>query len=196
MPARVYWMRRLVVLTALAVVVAVVVLLVRLFGGAAGSVHAGAAATARPRPTTSTAPSTTPSPTSSAPRACAAGSLKLTLTADAASYPRGALPTFTVTIVDAGPTACLVDAGDAQREIVIASGADRIWSSRDCASPAAQSRRLLLAPGAPDATQVQWPRTRSAAGCPGGQPAALKGTYSAVLTLAGASSQPVALVLQ
>lgn len=200
MPARVYWMRRLVVLGAVAVVVALGVVLVRLVGGGPGSSSVGAARTLPPSPsaspTTSRAASTTPSPTSGVPPACEAASLGLTLEADAASYPRAKLPTFTVTLVNTGPVPCLVDAGDAQREIVVTSGADRIWSSRDCAGPATRSRRLLLVPGTPDKTQVQWSRTRSAAGCPGNQPAALKGTYSAVLTLAGASSQPVALVLQ
>jgi hypothetical protein len=187
--------RRLVVLVGVAVALAVVVWLVQLVGGNGRGTTAGAPPAAQPSPSTVAAVSTTPPPTANVPQACAAAGLGLTLTADAGSYPRGGVPTFTVTIVNRGPTACLVDAGDAQREIVVTSGADRVWSSRDCAAPDAQSRRLLLAPSVPDATQVRWPRTRSAAGCPAGQPAALKGTYSATLTLAGASSPPVPFVL-
>jgi hypothetical protein len=187
-PARVYWVRRLVVLAAVVAVVLVAVWVVPFVAGKVGDLFSGAkGAAAGPTTTTSAAPV--------GPQPCAADALGLTLAADAASYPARALPTLTVTLVNKGPAGCVVDAGEAQREIVIMSGTDRIWSSRDCATGAALTRELLLAPGAPDATTVQWQRTRSAAGCPAGQPAALKGTYSATLTLAGASSQPVVFVL-
>jgi hypothetical protein len=171
LPARVYWVRRFVVLAAVLAVVLIVAWIVPFVVGKVGAAPVG-------------------------PQPCAAGALGLTLAADAASYPAGALPTLSVTIVNNGPTECVVDAGEAQREIVITSGTDRIWSSRDCATGVALTRELLLAPGAPDATTVQWQRTRSAAGCPGDHPAALKGTYSATLTLAGASSPPVVFVLE
>ena len=67
---------------------------------------------------------------------------------------------LTVTLVNNGLASCVVDAGEAQREIVIMSGTDRIWSSRDCAAGTALTRELLLARGAPDTTTVQWQRKR------------------------------------
>lgn len=187
LPARVYWVRRLVVLAAVVAVVLIAAWAVPFVAGKAGDLFSGAKGAA-PAPTTTTSAAVGPQP-------CAPASLGLTLAADAASYPASALPTFTVALVNNGTVGCVVDAGEAQREIVVMSGADRIWSSRDCASGATLTRELLLAPGAPDTTTVQWQRTRSVTGCPGGQPAALKGTYSATLTLAGVSSQPVVFVL-
>ena len=186
--ARVYWVRRFVVLAAVVAVVLVAVWVVPFVAGKVGDLFSGAKGAA-------SAPTTT-SPAAGGPKPCAVDALGLALAADGASYPASALPTLTVTLVNKGPASCVVDAGEAQREIVIMSGTDRIWSSRDCAAGAALTRELLLVPGAPDATTVQWQRTRSAAGCPAGKPAALKGTYSATLTLAGVSSQAAVFVLQ
>lgn len=189
LPARVYWVRRFVVLAAVVAVVLIAAWIVPFVAGKAGDLFSGArSATPGPTPTTPAA--------EVGPQPCATDALGVTLAADAASYPAGALPTLSVTLVNNGPAGCVVDAGEAQREIVITSGTDRIWSSRDCATGDALTRELLLAPGAPDATTVQWQRTRSAAGCSGDQPAALKGTYSATLTLAGVNSQPVGFVLE
>jgi hypothetical protein len=189
LPARVYWVRRFVVLAAVLAVVLIVAWIVPFVVGKVGDLFSGAQSAAPGATTTTPAAEVGPQP-------CATDALGLTLAADAASYPAGALPTLSVTLVNNGPAGCVVDAGEAQREIVITSGTDRIWSSRDCATGVALTRELLLAPGAPDATTVQWQRTRSAAGCPGDHPAALKGTYSATLTLAGASSPPVVFVLE
>ena len=188
LPARVYWVRRVVVLVAVVAVVLVAVWVVPFVAGKVGDLFSGAKGAA-------SAPTTTTSAAAVGPQPCAAEALGLTLAADGASYPASALPTLTVTLVNNGLASCVVDAGDAQREIVIMSGTDRIWSSRDCAAGTALTRELLLARGAPDTTTVQWQRKRSAAGCPAGQPAALKGTYSATLTLAGVSSQAAVFVL-
>jgi len=205
LPARVYWVRRAIVLGVLLVVVALLVVLgtwvVGLTrGGDADPGAAGLSPSGSPAPSTgaegaadpgeSTAPSVP-----AGPQACAPETLAVTLAADAATYGSGALPSFTVTIANNGADACLVDAGDAQREVKIASGTDPIWSSRDCAAAGTQVRQLLLAPGASDVTTVQWERKRSAAGCPGGQPAARAGTYSAALTVGTVASAPVVFAL-
>ena len=85
---------------------------------------------------------------------------------------------------------CLVDAGEASREIVITSGADRVWDNRDCIAAGTESRDLLLPAAGADATQLSWNRVRSAPGCPPDLPAPGAGTYSAQLTLAGAAAPP------
>ena len=69
------------------------------------------------------------------------------MTADATSFAPGVSATFTVSITNTGEDACLVDAGEAQREIVITSGTDRIWSNRDCIEPGTETRTLLLPAG-------------------------------------------------
>ncbi len=192
MPARVYWVRRAVVLIALvAVVVLVVVGVKALTGGTDDTAEAptGGQGTA-PTGAEASAPADEGTPV------CDAATLGLSLAADATSYPSGALPVFTVTLVNNGADACLVDAGDAQRSLGITSGSDRIWVSTDCVAADAAPLQLLLGAGQSDERQVQWDRNRSAEGCPGGQEAARPGTYQAVLTLAGVTTEPVVFGLE
>lgn len=182
LPTRVYWVRRVVVLLAVVVVVVLAVVGVR----------------ALLTPSGDDAPAAAPSPSqpeeSAETPVCEPGAVGLTLTADATSYPAGALPTFTVRVVNDGDVTCLLDAGDAQRAIVVTSGSDRIWASTDCAT--GDELKLLLEPEQADERQVQWDRNRSVEGCAAGQAAALPGTYQAVLTLGGVSTDPVVFGLE
>ena len=100
------------------------------------------------------------------------------------------------TEIPTGTDQCLVDAGEAQREIVITSGTDRVWSNRDCVVPGTEKRTLLLAGGANDTTAFAWNRVRSAEGCPQGLPTPGAGTYSAQLNLAGSSAPPAVFGLE
>ncbi len=79
---------------------------------------------------------------------CDPASVAIAMTADATTFAPGVSATFTVSITNTGDEACLVDAGEAQREIVITSGSDRVWSSRDCITPGTETRTLLLPAGA------------------------------------------------
>ena len=104
---------------------------------------------------------------------------------------RAAPATFNVSITNTGSVPCLVDAGEASREIVITSGADRVWYNRDCIvrrdgdpGPAAARRAAPTPPSSP------WNRVRSAPGCPPDLPAPGAGTYSAQFTLAGVAAPP------
>lgn len=186
LPPRVYWVRRAVVLL---VVVAVVVLAVV---GVRALLARGDDPDADPAPATS--PSQGETTAAADTPVCDPAAIALTLTADAASYPAEALPTFTVRVVNDGDVTCLLDAGDAQRQIVVTSGTDRIWASTDCAT--GDELKLLLEPEQADERQVQWDRIRSVEGCANGQAAALPGTYQAVLTLSGVSTEPVVFGLE
>jgi hypothetical protein len=188
LPPRVYWIRRAVVLAVVVAVVALAVLGVRALvgGGADDGTTAPPAASDTPAPEDQETEAGTPP--------CAPGSLQLTMTADATTYPDQALPTFTLRLTNTGSAACLVDAGEAQRQILVTSGSDRIWASTDCAAP--DPLQLLLAPEQTDERQVQWDRVRSVEGCATGQAEALPGTYQAVLTLAGVSTEPVVFGLE
>jgi hypothetical protein len=192
LPARVYWFRRFVVVGIPLVIVAVVVWV--LLGRGDGASPDDTAQ----EPGTSETPAGdgTTTDETTGPEACAVEALGLTLTADAASYAPGALPTLTVSLVNNGTVDCLVDAGEAQREILIVSGEDRIWSTRDCAAEDTLARELLLVPGTPDVTTVQWARVRSAVGCPTDEVDAQPGTYSATLSLAGVTPPPAVFVLE
>lgn len=199
LPARVYWFRRAIVLGLPLVVVAVVVWIVAGRGSAA-TPDPGAApqeSTAAEQQTPAQTPAEQPDESEEEPEdnggvpTCGPESLALSITATAESFPAGSSPTFLVTITNTGSVPCVVDAGDAEREIVITSGVDRVWSSKDCPDEATQTRRLLLADGAADESTLAWNRVRSAQGCPADQPSPGAGTYSAAFTLAGATATPV-----
>jgi hypothetical protein len=192
-PPRVYWVRRLVVVIALVVVL----------GGVTAAVWAvafrgsGAAAdggTGEPAVSSGSDPAAQDGAAN--PAECAPENLTLTLAADAAQYPEGADPVLQGSVTNTGTAPCIVDAGDAAREVVISSGSDRIWSTKDCASADTASRQLLLVAGARDAFEIPWGRVRSAEGCPLDLPAPRAGTYQAVVSLLGSSAAPVAFVLQ
>ena len=193
LPARVYWVRRAVVLGIPLLVVLLVVWLVA--GRGNGDDPTPAAQTTASSPAAEQpaepAPSTTPSTDTAGVADCASTGLALAMTADAETFAAGVSPTFSVSITNTGTEPCLVDAGEAQREIVVTSGTDRVWSNRDCIVPGTESRTLLLPGGGNDTTPFAWNRVRSAEGCPAGLPAPGAGTYSAQLNLAGASAPPV-----
>jgi hypothetical protein len=187
LPARVYWVRRAVVVLVLVLVVVLAFLGVRALLG--GGDDDGATPTGDPSPSTPTSEETT-----EGTPVCEPGAVGLELAADATTYAAGVLPTFTIRITNTGDVDCLLDAGDAQRQVLITSGSDRIWASTDCAT--GETLQLLLAPGQVDERQVQWDRTRSVEGCAPDQPAAQPGTYQAVLALGGVSTEPVVFGLE
>jgi len=79
-------------------------------------------------------------------------------------------------VENVGDEPCRRDVGQRALELTITSGEDRIWSSDDCAPGGPRAVRLLR-PGRPYAVALTWTPRRSAAGCPGDQPAAQPGTY-------------------
>lgn len=206
LPASVYRRRRLVALLLALLAVALLVAL-----GAWVWKMIGSAVGGDDEPTPPPATGTTPTPTATATGTgnvaptdapadaaypdCAAPTLTVGIQADAADVPAGTAATFTVTITNGGATDCVVDAGEAQREVVVVSGSDRVWSSKDCVPAGAPARTLLLSAGMTDTTQLAWNRERSAPGCPAGQPAPQPGTYQATVSLAGTSGGPTVFVL-
>ena len=188
LPSSVYWRRRVVVLGIPLVLLVVLVLWLLIRNGGDDDL-----ATPVENPVTTPATSAAAPPPGVAD--CAPPTLTVGITADAASFAAGVSPTFTLTITNAGNTPCVVDAGDLQREVVVVSGNDRIWSSKDCAPAGSPARSLLLAAGMTDTTQIAWNRVRSAEGCPTGLPEPKPGTYQASVALAGTSGGPVVFQL-
>ena len=204
LPSSVYWRRRFVVLGIPLLVLVMIVWSTAGRGsganaatGPSASASTGSTSSASARATTAASPS--PSASASASNGgvsdCAPGDLTLTIAGTAPTFSAGATPTFTVTIVNSGSKPCLVDAGAAHEEIVVTSGSDRVWSSRDCAKPDA-SRVLLLVGGGKDSQDVAWNLVRSASGCPTGLPAPGAGTYSASFAAGGAQAAPATFVLK
>lgn len=198
LPSRVYWRRRFVVL---GVPVLALVLLVWLVAGRGSSdAKADPGAASSPKPSTThastsggTHQSSSPKPSATATAGgvadCAPAALAVTVVPGATRYAAGVSPAFTVTITNVGTQACLVDAGDAHRAVVVSSGKDRVWSSQDCSKSTTASRVLLLPPGGKDAQRVVWNRVRSAAGCPANLPAPKAGSYKVAFTVGGATAK-------
>jgi hypothetical protein len=209
--ARVYWVRRLVVVLLLvALATAAWAAASRLLGAGGEASAASAAEQPAQDPADGEAASATGKNDSdeadeaddeaddapSTPVDCVPDALQVTLTASGQIYDAATNPVLTATITNVGDVPCTVDAGDANREVLITSGPDRIWSSKDCATPETASRQLLLAAGAADAVEIAWDRTRTAVDCPPDLPAPRAGTYQAVSTLGTVSSVPVVFALQ
>jgi hypothetical protein len=194
-PARVYWIRRAVVIGALLLVV---LLLWTMFagGGGGGDAAADDAGDTGGDVAATNPPTEGQTDDADAARTGTAAHLTLVVTADAASYPAGTNPTFSVRITNTGDSSCTVDAGEANRELLVTSGSDRIWSSLDCLADGAAERVLLLPAGASDdPVAVVWQRVRSDEACGEGLPAPRAGTYHVVAKLVGAESQPATFSL-
>ena len=84
--------------------------------------------------------------------------------------------------------ACRRDLGPRAVELVVTSGADRVWSSADC-SPGGSQGTITLPPGQADGQALTWPGTRSEPACAGSRAAAQAGTYRLVAKV-GALSSP------
>ena len=193
-PPRVYWVRRLAVLVGILLVIAVVGVVgwaLTFRGGAAGAAGAGSVAgvDAEKAGGSKAAASATPVD-------CTAAEVQLAVVSDATQYASGANPVLKVSVTNGGARPCTVDAGDAARELVVSSGNDRIWSTKDCAGGETASRQLLLDAGARDSVDIPWARVRSAEGCPANLPAPRTGTYQVAVTLLGAGSAPAVFTLE
>lgn len=212
-PARVYWVRRLVLLALAAALVTVLAVAVgaarggaadgatpvagAAAGGDEGAAPSGGASAADTSAGEEEAAEDGPAEAGAdnPGAACSPTGLTTTLTADATSYAAGVTPTFTVTLTNSGDAACTVDAGLANQSLVVTSGADRIWSSADCPADTPGERLLLMAPGAAETMPVAWPRVRSDEECSADLPEPRPGTYTAVAVVAGVQSGPVVFEL-
>lgn len=189
-PARVYWIRRAVVFGALLLVVIVLVAALSRCGRSGGGTDDEAGA-AKPGPTAEEIESD-----SDSSRACEAADLTLVVTTDSSTYVAGSRPVFSVTITNTSDSSCTVDAGEANRELRITSGSDRIWSSLDCVDEAEERLLLLPAGGSDGPTPVTWQRVRSNSTCGEGLADPRAGTYHVVAKLAGAESQEATFSLR
>ncbi len=183
-PAQTYWLRRAVLAAA---VLLVLVLLLQLLGRggdddrlAQQPADAPASATPGPTPSASVDPSATPDPSASASAApCGDDVLTVEAVATDESYAVGEQPRLELRVTNTGTTPCSRDLGQAQVELQVVSGDDRIWSSDDCA-PGGEPDVTVLQPGQAEASTVTWPGTRSLPGCQGDDEPADAGTYRVI----------------
>lgn len=180
-PEQTYWQRR--ALVALAVLVPLLVLATLLGGGddAPDRVAQRPAPSASPSPATAgpvvptglASPTVSPTP---AVAACAPAGLSVDAAATEDAYAAGGSVKLVLKVSTKGTVPCTIDLGASAVELLIYSGADRIWSSDDC-SKATGAKAVTLQPGKPDVTRVTWSGKRSLPKCAGDQGRAQPGTY-------------------
>jgi len=178
----VYMRRRLMVLAFAVLAIFVVYFLIKAaFAPGDGS----------PAPGPSVSPSASPNPSVSAAdvRACGTGDLTVDLSPMTRDFAGSEFPMFEATITQTGLTPCVVDTTLPGTELLITSGSDRIWSSADCESGALDAQQVVLEPNETRAIRFEWPRIRSNEVCASNLPSPLPGTYHALLTLNGVTSQ-------
>jgi hypothetical protein len=164
-PPSVYWRRRLLVLLGLVAVIVVIVLIV-VRPGAGDGQPAATESPAASEPADDAATSDPPADDAAAGGTCAAGAIVVTPVTDAPSYAGGAEPQISMSIQNTGSVDCELEVGTAAQEYVITSGADRIWSSRDCQTEPSQQVQTITAGQTLTTTPFPWNRTRSdAAAC-------------------------------
>ena len=198
----IYWRRRMSVLVAVLVVVAVVAWACS-SGGSGPQRPSGTQSSASLSPTAAdpllaglhtmtmgtTTPSPTPSPSKATPAAaalskrpgdpCSEGDLVLSMQGKQDVYASGVQPNFLISLVNTGPVMCSADVGPRSMEVRITSGEDRIWSNSECVSGEATEVQRLQR-GVPFVRSLNWDRRRSSSDCRTDPPAALPGTYVAV----------------
>lgn len=155
---QVYWRRRLLVGLGLLAVIVVVLLIVFRPAGAAtdDKKPAGDAAS-----TSTTEPADEPVQEEGA--ACNPANVELTAVTDKTQYASGQQPMISMSIVNNGSVACVMNVGTTQQVFEITSGSETYWKSTDCQT-APVDLDLVLEPGvAQSTTPIPWDRTRSAA---------------------------------
>ena len=155
-PPKVYWRRRLILgVGALAVIVIIILIVTRL-----GSSSPSPANTTKP----SGAPSVTPSAGASAPAAgaaCVPARIKLVAVSDKTTYASTDQPQISMSITNTGTVDCTINLGSTQQQLVITSGSETIWDSKDCQT-APVDAPVTLKPGVAVTTPaIPWDRTRS-----------------------------------
>lgn len=166
----VYRRRRLVVFGALFVVLALlvagVVAVATSFAGKAEPSGPAANPGASPQNSQSPAPgaSGAASPTAKATPVCDLNLVTVTATTDKPAYAAGQNPVLGMKVTNGGSAPCQVNVGTSQMEFLVMSGADRIFSSRDCQ---AKSDDLVktIPPGKSESANFIWQRNRTLEGC-------------------------------
>ncbi|WP_066366256.1 hypothetical protein [Herbidospora mongoliensis] len=202
----VYWRRRVLVLTGMLVVGAVVAWACTsgpdtpLTGAAPAKGASDALIVSLPSPPApSPSASGTPTPSASpspSPKpgekregdTCSPKNLVVSLTAGREIYTGADRPGFMLTVVNTAKSPCKVDVGPRALEMRITSGPARIWSTADCVAGSGIDRQTLKR-GIPYVRPIEWDRNRSGDSCAAKTSVAGKGTYVAIARAGNLRSQ-------
>ncbi|WP_084039146.1 hypothetical protein [Demequina sp. NBRC 110053] len=178
----VYWVRRAVVLIAIAVLAVVVWLLIRglTSGGGDGET---------PAPDTTTSPSVTQSAGAAGEndpsRPCTAEDVRVGAVASPTQVNVGSMPAFEVSIEHIGSAACLLSTTADGTSMAIRSGEDVYYDSVWCPdTPLFDAAEWILQPGDREAVQATWTGQRYDDACEA-QGNAAAGTYWSAIAIAG-----------
>ncbi len=149
------------------------------------------AAAETPAAETPTAVAASPSP-SATYAVCSSGDIAVTAVMDQNSYGAGEQPQLSMTLVNEGDEACIMNVGTATQSFVIESGTDTWWRSTDCQSePSDHIVQLEAGQSVSSVTPITWDRTRSSVDtCEGDRAAARPGYYNLVVSIGGIESDP------
>ncbi|CAN5243742.1 hypothetical protein BH09ACT3_BH09ACT3_04980 [soil metagenome] len=167
-PPQVYWRRRLLLgLGVLAVVVVVILIIVR----------PGSGTPSEPKASSSSSPA--PSEKADASAACLPANLVLTAVTDKDSYAPGEQPQIGLSLSNTGSQSCSINMGSTVQELIILSGSEKYWSSKDCQSAPVDAEIVIEAGETKSTPLIPWDRTRSStATCDAQRPAVPAGGAS------------------
>ncbi|WP_307794486.1 hypothetical protein [Arthrobacter cavernae] len=108
---------------------------------------------------------------------------------DKPAYGAEEQPVLIMKVTNGGTAPCQVNMGTSQMEFLVMSGADRIFSSRDCQA-ASEDLVKTIAPGASETGNFKWKRDRTVEGCTvvAAKPGAGGATYTFVARLGNKTS--------
>jgi hypothetical protein len=183
----VYRRRRLVVFSALLVVLAMLVAgVVAMSSSLASKADPGASKTqAVGAPPASQTPSTDPIVATTTPTptpVCDLNLVTVTASTDQPAYAAGQNPVLSMKITNGGAAPCQVNVGTSQMEFLVMSGDDRIFSSKDCQAKGDDLVKQID-PGKSEIANFPWQRNRTTEGCGviSAKPATGTYTFKAVL---------------
>lgn len=105
-----------------------------------------------------------PSATPNAAASCDPHLITVSASTDKASYAPTEKPVFTLKVTNGNTVPCGVNVGTTQMEFLVVSGADRIFSSKDCQADAQDLPKTIPAGGS-ETANFPWQRVRSTEGC-------------------------------
>lgn len=179
--ARVYWVRRAVIVGLIAVLI--VVLVTVLSGGSSKK------PAAKPTPTPTPTPQTSTPATNNAVLSCNLEVLKLVLSTDSDTYTSGESATLNGVITNPGTVPCTLDVTPLHETWTVTSGADKIWTTKGCSKSSSKGKPIRIKAGGTRTISVAWNGHRLDPGCTSGS-AALPGEYVLRASLDGIKGQP------
>jgi hypothetical protein len=204
-PASVYWRRRLLLLTAVVILIAVSAWVLRPGGAKPQAKPPAKTHTSTSNAALNTTPASTPttnlttagsthvatgsttSPTnttSGTPTACLASQLKVAAVAGQAHYQVGDHPQLLLQVTNNGTTPCVQDLADSQVELRVYNGESRVWGSHDCqVEPGTNLQTLPV--GRSVRVSIIWSGLSSQPKCAGTRQRVGAGTYTLYALLSG-----------